>query len=81
MQPNPDAAAVAAKVRGVLGELNISGAELARRMDVTQTYIARRLRAKQPFDVTDLMSAARALEVPVTRFLPDESPASAAAAS
>lgn len=72
MQPNPDpdAAAVAARVRGVLGELNISGAELARRVGVTQSYMARRLLGRYPFTVTDLMNMADVLGVPVVRFLP-----------
>jgi transcriptional regulator with XRE-family HTH domain len=72
MQPDPHAEAVAARVRAVLGELNISGAELARRVGVTQSYMARRLLGRYPFTATDLMNIAEEIGVPATRFLPDE---------
>lgn len=63
---------VTERVRAVLAEVGVSGAELARRMGVTQPYIARRLTGNVPWRVADLHSAAAVLGVPLTRFLPDE---------
>ncbi len=77
MQPNPEAAAVAARLRGVLGELNISGAELARRLDVPQSNIARRLLGKTPITVPELLRYAEVLEIPATRLLPADQTAAA----
>ena len=64
--------AVAERIREVLAEREVSGAELARRLGVTQSYMARRLLGKYPFAVPELVRVAGILDVPVTRFLPDE---------
>jgi transcriptional regulator with XRE-family HTH domain len=61
---------VAERVRAELGIQQISGAELARRMNVSQAYVWRRLNGETPFDVAELASLAELLGVPVTRFLP-----------
>ena len=70
MELDPHTAAVAAQIRVVLDEADVSGAELARRMGVTQSYVARRLLGKTPFAVAELLRIAELLGVPATRLLP-----------
>lgn len=68
--------AITERVRATLAELGVSGAELARRMNVKQPYIARRLGGDVPWRAVDLQRAADVLGVPVARFMADaESPA------
>lgn len=66
------AEAVAGRVRAELAVLRISGAELARRMEVSQAYVWRRLNGETPFDVADLDRIAALIGVPVDRFLTSE---------
>lgn len=71
---------VSAKIRAELDSLGISQRELARRLNVSQPWVFRRL-SENPevqLSVADLDAIAGALEVPVTRFLPTTSPASPA---
>lgn len=61
---------VATEVRAWLGRRRMSGAELARRMGKSQTWIARRLDGRQAFDVDDLDHVANVLDVQVSDLLP-----------
>jgi hypothetical protein len=61
---------VATEVRAWLGRRRMSGAELARRMGKSQTWIARRLDGRQAFDVDDLEHVAHVLGVQVSELLP-----------
>jgi transcriptional regulator with XRE-family HTH domain len=67
--------AITERVRSTLAELGVSAAELARRMNVKQPYIARRMTGDVPWRAIDLQLAAAALGVPVTQFLPGEAAA------
>lgn len=64
-------AEVTDRVRAALTELGISGVELARRLSVTQSYMARRLSGDVPWRVSEIHAVASALDVPVSRFLAD----------
>jgi predicted transcriptional regulator len=64
-------AEVTERVREALAELGVSGAELARRVGVKQPYMARRLGGDVQWRVAELHDVAKALGVPVTRFLPE----------
>ena len=68
MRLNTDAD-VAARVRGVLGEQNMSGSELARRLNVSQRWLARRLAGQVGWHVALLQAVADELGVPIERFL------------
>jgi len=70
MQPDPNAVAVARRVREVLAEAGVSAAEVARRIDWTQAYMARRMSGTVPFSVADLIVIALALGLTPTRLLP-----------
>lgn len=59
---------VADEVRAWLGRRRVSGAQLARQMGKSQTFVARRLDGRQAFDVDDLDAVARILDVPVSAF-------------
>lgn len=61
---------VATEVRAWLGRRRISGAELARQMGKSQTWVARRLDGRQAFDVDDLEQVASVLNLHVSDFLP-----------
>lgn len=61
---------VASEVRGWLGRFRISGAELARRLGKSQTWVARRLDGRQAFDVDELALVAAELGLHVSDFLP-----------
>lgn len=73
----PLAQLVAEQVRAVLGIRQVSGAELARRLNVSHAYVSRRLNAETAFDVTELETIAAILDVPVSRFLPADDRAAA----
>jgi transcriptional regulator with XRE-family HTH domain len=60
---------VADEVRAWLGRRRMSGAQLAREMGKSQTFIARRLDGRQAFDIDDLEMVASVLRVPVVAFL------------
>ena len=59
---------VATEVRAWLGRRRISGAELARQMGKSQTWVARRLDGRQAFDVDDLEQVAAVLNLHVSDF-------------
>ena len=71
MQPDPNAAAVARRVREVLDEAGISAAEVARRLEWTQSYIARRMTGEVPFSAAELILISVVAGVTPTRLLPD----------
>jgi transcriptional regulator with XRE-family HTH domain len=58
-----------------MAERRVSGAELARRLNVKQPYISRRLTGEVEFRLSDLQDIAAALGVPVTQLLPATEPA------
>lgn len=57
---------VAAQVRAELARQRISGRELARRTPLDSQYWWRRLSAKTPFNVVDLVMVSEVLGVPVS---------------
>ena len=63
---------IAERVRGAMAERRITGAELARRLEVTQPYMSRRLTGEVEFRYSDLERIAEALDVPLSRLLPAE---------
>lgn len=78
MQPDPNAAAVAQRIKEVLAEVGVSAAEVARRLATTQGqsyataqgYVARRMSGSVPFSAVDLINIAKALDVAPTHLLP-----------
>jgi len=70
MQPDPNDVAIARRVRQVLAEAGVSAAEVARRNDWTQAYMARRMSGAVPFSAADLILIAIMLDVAPTRLLP-----------
>jgi len=65
---------VADEVRAWLGRRRISGAQLAREMGKSQTFVARRLDGRQAFDVDDLELVARVLRISVSDLMPRPNP-------
>jgi len=61
---------VAEEIRVTLARRRLSATELARRMGVSQSYLARRMTGAQPLDLDDLDRIADALGVPVRQLLP-----------
>lgn len=59
----------ATEVRAEMGRQRITGAALARALEVSDMYISRRLSGDVPFDLAEIERVAAALGVPVTRFL------------
>lgn len=72
---------VAEEVRVWLARRRLSATELARRIGVTQSYLARRMSGAQPFDITDLGRIAHALDVLVGDLLPASSRSTSAGAT
>lgn len=70
MELDPHAVAAADRIRVVLAEVKVSGSELARRMGVSQSYVARRMTGRQSFTVAELLRIADLLGVPVAQLLP-----------
>jgi transcriptional regulator with XRE-family HTH domain len=54
---------VAEEVRALMARRRITGAEMARRLDVSQMWISYRLNGRQPIDLNDLEKIARVLGV------------------
>ena len=54
---------VAEEVRATLGRRRMSGAELARQLGRSQTFVQKRLDGRQAFDVDDIEAVARILGV------------------
>lgn len=61
----------AAKLRAELAYRRLSARELARRIGVSQSYLAARMSGAVDFRTGDLERIAIALDVPVTTLLPD----------
>lgn len=61
---------VAAEVRAVMARQMINQQTLADRVGVTQSYLARRLVGRVPFDISDLERVAAALGVTVLSLIP-----------
>lgn len=61
---------VAGEVRATLARQRISGAELARLIGRSQSFMARRLDGRAAFDIDDLELVASVLGVDVTQFFP-----------
>lgn len=66
-------AQVAEEVRVWLARRRVSGAQLARELGRSQTFIQKRLDGRQAFDVDDLEQIARILDVNAADFLPGAS--------
>lgn len=64
------AAGVATEIRAMLARRRISAAELARRLGVTQSYVARRMIGVQPIDLDELERIASILGVTVVDLIP-----------
>lgn len=60
---------VAEEIRVELARAHVSGAELARQIGMSQSRLARRLIAQQPFNVDELYMIADVLGVPAYKFL------------
>lgn len=65
---------VAEEVRAWLARRRMSGAQLARELGRSQTFIAKRLDGRQAFDVDDLEAVARILDVPAGALIPAQGP-------
>lgn len=61
---------VAEEIRAMLGRRRVSGRELARRLNVSSSWVNYRLTGAQPIDVNDLQRIAVALDVTVLDLLP-----------
>lgn len=66
------------RIRAELGYQGLSARELARRIGVTQSYLAARMSGDVEFRTGDLEKIAEALSVPVSKFIPDAVQARAA---
>jgi transcriptional regulator with XRE-family HTH domain len=61
---------VAEEVRALMGRRRVTGAELARAIDVPQASLQRRLSGRYPFDVDLLAQVADYFGVPVVSLFP-----------
>ena len=55
--------AIAAEIRSAMGRRHISGAQLARATDRSQSYMSKRLRAEVSFTANDVEDICEALDV------------------
>lgn len=62
---------VAAEIRAEMGRQRYTGRRLAMRLGWPPMYLSRRLSGRTSFDLNDVDAIARALEVPVTSFFPE----------
>lgn len=76
--PKPLTETVAAEVRAELARQNISRTDAAAKLGMSRTLLWSRLRGETPFKVSELECLAELVGVPVSRFLPDATPARAA---
>lgn len=60
---------IAAEVRAELGRQRLSSRELARRMGVETTWMHRRVTAKIPFSMGELVAVAGLLKVPASKLM------------
>jgi len=63
-------ARVAEEIRALMARKRITGAALARMLDVSQMWVSYRLNGRQPIDLNDLARIADALGVGVVDLLP-----------
>lgn len=63
-------AKIAEEIRALLARRRMSATQLARRMGVTQSYLARRMIGTQPLDTNDLDRIAQILQVSIVELLP-----------
>ncbi len=63
--------AVAAEVRAEMGRQDVNGAQLAQRLGVSEMWVSRRIRGITPLTVSELADVAKALAVPIAKFLPE----------
>lgn len=61
---------VAAAVRAELARRRVSGSELARRLEVSQAYVWRRLSGEVELSFSDLEQIANAIDSPIDDLLP-----------
>ena len=72
METSTTAQQVGANVRAEAARRGISGAQLARTVELSQSAMSRRLAGAHPFTVTELAAVAVALGVPTSALMPDE---------
>lgn len=60
--PGPFARALSAEVRSVMARKQISGAQLATRVERSNSYISKRLRADAAFTANDIEAICKALD-------------------
>lgn len=63
----------AEEIRAELGRQNVSQLQLARSLGWSAIYLSRRLKGQVSFSLVDVFAIARALGVPVSRFIQRES--------
>lgn len=61
---------VAAQLRAELARRDMPKAELARQLEVNETWVGRRMRGKSAITMSDLERIASALGLPLSYFLP-----------
>lgn len=61
--------AVAERLRAEMGIAQLKPAELARRLEVSHMYVARRMSGETPMDLNDVERFCRELEIPPARLL------------
>jgi transcriptional regulator with XRE-family HTH domain len=70
MQLDPNAMAVARRVREVLADTGVSANKVAADLGWTQSYIARRMSGAVPFSAADLIQISRELCIAPTLLMP-----------
>lgn len=63
---------VAEEILAMLARRRMNKSELARKLDVSHTWVTNRLTGRQPIDLNDLERIAKALTVPVQSLLPND---------
>lgn len=71
-QPDTLTARAAEEIRAILGRRRISGAELARRLGVSQMWVSDRLRGVTAIDLIDLERIAKIVDVPARDLIPSD---------
>jgi transcriptional regulator with XRE-family HTH domain len=72
VRPTPLREEVAANIRALMGRHRISGSRLARAIDLSQSYLSRRLTGENAFDLDDLERIAEFFGVAVGELFPSE---------
>ena len=67
--PGPFARAFAAEVRSIMGRQQLSGADLARLTERSQSYMSKRLRGEAAFTANDAEAISAALHVDLEALL------------